>query len=174
MTDQEQFEDAETTSVLFRELLDYNPDTGDFTWKVSSGRVKAGSPTGASTSSDGYRQIGILGKLYLAHRVAWIITYGKWPDGQIDHINRIRHDNRICNLRDVPQHINARNAKLRADNKSGIRGVYFNEIDSCWQTNYLRNGKGAIKRFKTLEEAVAFRKDYEKNNGFITDYAEGG
>ena len=86
------------TQEELKELLDYNPETGLFTWNVYN-NIK--NKTTAGTFNDGYIQIKIKQKIYQAHRLAWLYVYGEWPKGQIDHINGIRDDNRIENLRDV-------------------------------------------------------------------------
>jgi len=79
--------------------LRYEPLTGQFFWKISPGR---GHPVGKETGLSGknvYNMISFRGKTFLAHRVAWLLYYGDWPDKMIDHINGDKHDNRIENLR---------------------------------------------------------------------------
>jgi len=76
------------TQAGLKELLNYNPETGDFAW------VKSKKPAGG-ISSYGYRRIIIDGKEHKAHRLAWLYTHGVFPEDQIDHINGVRHDNRI-------------------------------------------------------------------------------
>ena len=107
--------------------VDYNPETGEFFTKKSRGNIAAGTKIG---SIDGkakkYLRSMICGKHYLLHRVAWLISHGKWPDGDIDHINGDSLDNRLCNLRDVPENINVQNIRSAyRSNKSGYLGV-------CW------------------------------------------
>ena len=106
------------------ERLSYDKATGVITWKVSPvSRIPAGSVAG-STSDKGYTVIVCMGRLYQAHRIAWLLTHGTWPDGDIDHINGIRSDNRIANLRDVSRSVNQQNLKrARRDNQSGLLGV---------------------------------------------------
>lgn len=101
MTDQEQL-------ASFLRLLSYNPDTGLFTWLVSRGKAKAGDIAG-SPWKDGYLRIKVLRRGYAAHRLAWLFAHGHWPQLQIDHINGIRTDNRIHNLRDVDGVVNQSN-----------------------------------------------------------------
>ena len=87
--------DAET----LRSLLHYDPDTGVFTWRVSRyGGARAGNIAG-NIRKTGYKGIKVYGKLYFAHRLAWLYVYGEWPSNFIDHINCIEGDNRIANLR---------------------------------------------------------------------------
>lgn len=89
------------------ELLEYNPDTGVFFWKKQTGKVKSGSVAGNIQA--GYRKISIDRFQIKAHRLAWFLTYGVWPSGQIDHIDGDKLNNRISNLRDVPMSINMQN-----------------------------------------------------------------
>jgi hypothetical protein len=97
------------TQEKLKEILDYNPDTGIFTWKVSKAkRIKVGSVAGCKNNL-GYILIRIDGKIYLAHRLAWLYTNGDFPLNCIDHINQIKDDNRICNLRDVTVSENMQN-----------------------------------------------------------------
>jgi hypothetical protein len=86
-------------------------------------KVNVGAIVG-SKSSFGYLDIMIDGKSYRLHRLAWLYMHGKWPKGYIDHINGIKDDNRICNLRDVTNSINQQNRnKARTDSKIGLLGV---------------------------------------------------
>lgn len=94
-----------TTHILTQEelksQLHYEPDTGIFTWLVSnSNRIKIGDVAGCKTAR-GYITIRVFNKSYTAHRLAWLYITGEWPKDQIDHVNRVKHDNRICNIRDV-------------------------------------------------------------------------
>ena len=87
-------------------VVDYNPSSGDFHWRWRQGRERTTLTWNSrfafkkcsSINSDGYLMIMINGKAYPAHRLAWLIVYGTMPDGFIDHINRVRTDNRISNL----------------------------------------------------------------------------
>ena len=108
-----------------KELLDYSPDTGVFTWKFTDRNRKAGAVAGVATVRR--KQLSIDNSGYPAHRVAWLYVHGKWPDGVIDHINGDWLDNRIANLRDVTQGVNLQNQRnARAGSKSGLLGVRKN------------------------------------------------
>ena len=100
-------------------LLNYNPETGVLTWKVNRGsKFKAGDIAG-HTSTSGYIDVCVKGRLYGAHRLAWLLSYGefpKFPEEELDHINRIRHDNRLSNLRKVSKSENNKN-KINSVNK---------------------------------------------------------
>lgn len=107
-----------------RELLDYDPTTGELHWKVRrNSRVAEGQLAG-SINNEGYLVVGIFRKVYQAHRIAWLIYYGQWPSDQLDHINHCRTDNRITNLREVTQTSNLRNKRKSKANTSGTTGVY--------------------------------------------------
>lgn len=108
-----------------RQELSYDPETGEFTWLRDQGKkYKAGDKAGNFNRRSGYVQISIRGVLVRAQRLAWLINFGKWADGTIDHINGIRCDNRIGNLRDVPGALNNQNLrKPHADNRTGFLGV---------------------------------------------------
>lgn len=104
-------------------ILDYCPDSGAFTRKVKKGNCRAGETVG-TIRAGGYSYINLNYSRYLAHRLAWFYVYGEWPKGQIDHINGIRTDNRLSNIRDVPPLINRQNErKPRKNNSSGYLGV---------------------------------------------------
>lgn len=115
------------THERLREVLSYDPVTGDFTWLKKRGRKAAGQIAG-SVRRDGYLNIRIDKQRFFAHRLAWFFQYGKWPEGVIDHINRGPLDNRIANLRDVTQQANMHNqgnAPQAHNKRTGLRGVRF-------------------------------------------------
>jgi hypothetical protein len=89
-------------------FISYNPETGLFTRNIRWGSKPAGSPLG-SLSKFGYHQISVMGRTYTAQRLAWYISHGEWPDGDIDHINRNKTDNRIANLRVLSRSENLKN-----------------------------------------------------------------
>jgi HNH endonuclease/AP2 domain len=105
------------------EVLDYNPNTGVFKWRTSPvGWIAAGSVAG--TASHGYRYIKVDQRRYEAHRLAWLVVYGAWPLGEIDHINCQRDDNRISNLRQAYGSGNRWNRGASANNTTGYKGVF--------------------------------------------------
>ena len=153
----------ELTAEKLRELLHYDPETGIFTWKVStSNGVKVGDITGCP-SGPGYLGIRLQRRLHSAHRLAWLYVYGRWPKGQIDHINRNRTDNRICNLREVSHKQNNQNRSKAGNNTSGHTGVVWHKQRSKWQATIKHNQKNvSLGLFTNLEDAVAARKAAEK------------
>jgi hypothetical protein len=141
------------TAEHLRELLEYDPVTGNFVWKVRHERVLAGAIAGG-ISSKGYRKIKIDGRAYSAHRLAWLYVYGEWPADQIDHINRQKADNRIANLRPATNAQNQANRLRRCDNNSGYRGV--GHRGGRWQACIQLDGRNTcLGTFGTPEEASA-------------------
>jgi hypothetical protein len=143
------------TAETLRALLDYEPDTGIFWWRVQlSRRVKVGAIAG-TVNCDGYICIKVNGMQFKAHRLAWLHTHGMWPDHQIDHINGNRADNRIANLRDVSQFTNMQNqVRPRMDNTSGFLGVSLDKRDKRWRAGIRINGRRQhIGLFDTAVEA---------------------
>lgn len=144
--------DNATLKSLVDEYLIYNPDTGVFTYKKSNTRRKVGDLVG-SLRSDGYYEVTLKNHRYRLHRLAWFIVYGYMPTKQLDHINGIRHDNRLANLREVSASENQQNLKLASKRNSlGVLGVYFYKGKYCAQIKL--DGKSMyLGRFPTLEEA---------------------
>jgi hypothetical protein len=108
-----------------RDLLSFDQDTGVFRWRFDmKGPAKAGRVAGSLCPTTGYLTIKVDGVRYMAHRLAWTYAFGVTPTNQIDHINGIRTDNRLSNLRDVPQAINSQNLRAaKHRNSSGMLGV---------------------------------------------------
>lgn len=135
--------------------LDYNSKSGRFTWKVHRGCVTKGTPA-QSPTGNGYVEIGFEGSSYLAHRVAWLFTYGDWPRQSIDHIDGDRANNAIRNLRDVSHSTNLANRK----NALGVtfaHGKWNVEITVAYKKIYL----GRYKKFTEARAAyLAARREF--------------
>lgn len=117
------------------ELLSYEEDTGIFKWKKNRRGVKTNKNLG-SDNGFGYLRITVLGKSYYAHRLAWMYKYGEFPKYEIDHINGLKNDNRIKNLRDVTSETNAQNKVFaKSNSKSQILGVSFHKKAKKWQAH---------------------------------------
>lgn len=153
------------------ELLDYDPLTGEMRWKARPLRMfkderwqrtwntrQAGNRA-FTVSHQGYRRGMIFRRMYLEHVVAWAMQHGEWPTGQIDHINGIRADNRLENLREVSRAQNCRNARMKSNNTSGVTGVVPHK--GRWRA-YVNLHLGI---FDTIEEAAAARKAAEHRIG---------
>ena len=142
---------------ILQSLLNYDPVTGNFT-------RKNGSKAGSLNKSDGYIYIR-LGKYgrFVAHRLAWVYMYGSIDQNEIDHINCIRHDNSIDNLRLVNRIQNANNQGGRSDNTSGYTGVQWHTKDKAYRAFITMNGKYThLGNFKTLDEAITARTDAKR------------
>lgn len=148
-------------------LLDYDRETGLFTWKVDLGtRAKAGQTAGYK-AKDGYVRIVIHQQWYLAHRLAWFYVHGYFPEHGIDHIDRTPTHNRIDNLREVTQVCNMRNYGNRADNTSGVKGVYLEKRTGKWKAQIVVTQKvHNLGRFDDFDEAVCKRLAVEQCLGW--------
>lgn len=147
------------TAETARSLLTYDEATGVVRWvRPNKSRMNYFSIAG-SIGADGYRKIKILGRSYQIHRVIWLIVTGEWPQDEIDHINRVRDDNRWINLRQVSRKENANNRSLkRCGESSPLVGLSFSKRRQKWRVYYYRSGKyihiGEYKsRFSALEAA---------------------
>ena len=146
---------VETFLPRVKELLDYNPDTGLFTWAVRRPGCRFGGVAGTATDS-GHIQIRLDGVKYYAHRLAWLVTYGEWPTDQIDHVNNNSGDNRISNLRNSTSVENRQNAGMNCNNTSGYKGVSWHKRNGKWESTAKINGKTHyLGGYDTAEEAYA-------------------
>lgn len=154
MTHKTRLQESELTADRLREILAYAPETGVFTWKVRmspNSRQKVGDIAGVRT--DRYVRIGIGNRLFHAHRLAWLHTYGAWPKFRIDHENRDKSDNRIGNLRDIDGFGNCQNVGANSRNKCGVKGVCL--VGRKWRAMIHSRGKNIfLGMHDTLEEAA--------------------
>jgi hypothetical protein len=103
------------TAERLRELVDYDPETGKFTWTRNRAYKALGGTAAGYLNTNGYARITIDSVSHAAHRLAWLHVYGEWPKASIDHINRNRQDNRIANLREATQsEQNANSSRAKA------------------------------------------------------------
>lgn len=122
------------TLARLREVLDYDPSTGEFRWRINVGRRgKKGSVAGR-TNSNGYVEIGIDGKLYKRHRLAFLYVHGHLPH-EIDHRSRIRSEDRVDNLRPATRSQNRANSATHKNNTSGARGVVWHRRQRKWNAS---------------------------------------
>jgi hypothetical protein len=132
--------------ALLRSLLDYDKLTGEFTWRFCPTRGAQWNgcwpgKVAGTTMRDGYVRIGINGRPYAAHRLAWLWSFGEWPEDQIDHRNGIRNDNRLRNLRLATQEQNNFNIGRAGNNSSRFKGVCYDKKTGKWQSQIRAGGK---------------------------------
>lgn len=141
------------------DALHYDAETGIFVWRVGRrGTARAGSRAG-SLKSGGYRHLMLHGTRYEEHRLAWFYVHGVWPVGEVDHINRVKDDNRIANLREVTRSENQQNTTLQSNNTSGYRGVSWNRKDKRWTAQIVCNG--VRKHLGSFKDVVAAQEAYK-------------
>jgi HNH endonuclease/AP2 domain len=147
------------TQKYLKEILNYDPLTGVFTWNVNRIANKIKGQIAGTLDKDGYRQIGINSKVYKAHQLAWLYVYGYLPK-EIDHIHGIKDDNRISELREATSSQNKCNKPKRKDNTSGFKGVTWHKGAKKWMTQIGINKRSYfLGYFDTPEKAaLAFNK----------------
>lgn len=154
-----------------KNLLDYNPETGVFSWKVFRRWNALSGGIAGHRAKNGYITIHIGGIVYKAHRLAWLYHYGVEPSGHIDHINLVRDDNRISNLRIATPSQNKMNGKVQADNRLGVKGVRKRR-NGRYSARITINGNLVyIGTFDTAEEAHSAYCDMAKKHfGAFANY----
>ncbi len=174
----------EISPLLVRDLIDYDKESGLFTWKKrrldlfgseQSGKTWnkrfAGKPA-LTADCQGYKFGHLLGVRIYAHQVAWAHVHGAWPPASIDHINGHKSDNRISNLRSVSPSDNARNTKLHSRNKSGVSGV--DKSRGRWRARISVDGKAVnLGKFECFGRAVVARKLAERRFGYHQNHGRG-
>jgi hypothetical protein len=146
---------TDLTAERLRQLVHYDTATGAFTRAIRSGqKVRVGDSAGHNTCR-GYLAFSVDSHPFLAHRLAWLYVHGEWPAGQIDHINGVKTDNRLANLRVVTPMMNMQNwRKPPKRNKSGLLGVSSDKHGKKWRAQISANGKRVnLGVFDTPEEA---------------------
>jgi len=149
-----------------RELFDYRSD-GKLIWRITKSKnVKKGRVAGTSYT-DWYSQVRVDYVLHMTHRLIYLWHHGYMPEGDIDHINQNKSDNRIENLREVSHQCNLRNTGNHSDNKSGVKGVYKHKSWSKWLAYIVLNNKQRrLGKFKSFDEAVLHRLAAEQCLGW--------
>lgn len=156
-----------------RKRLRYEPETGKLYWRDDPTKRQnwrtmwAGREAFTAKNEHGYHLGALDYKMLKAHRVIWALVYGRWPQGEIDHINRVRDDNRIENLREANPKEQRRNMSKHKHNTSGVMGVSFDKARGLWRANVWENNKQVyLGRFKTMEEAIKAREDALTHYGY--------
>jgi hypothetical protein len=138
------------TQEELKKHLTYCPKTGLFTW------IKTGKPASQNPNKSGYLRVRVAGRLYYAHRLAWLYMTGEWPDGDIDHINERKNDNRMLNLRACSRSENKQNVSLTKSNTSGTKGVGWAAREQKWRARIQHNGKDVhLGYFSTKKDAIS-------------------
>lgn len=136
-------------------VFDYDPLTGIIRWKIMPRLNVAMGSIAGHISGEGYRVICYRRYQFKAHRLAWILHHGSWPQNQIDHINMIRDDNRIENLREADASQNRHNSRAQRNNSHGYKGVAWDAQKRRWVARIMVRGKRVnLGRFRTREEAA--------------------
>ena len=137
-----------------RDLFTYEPDTGSLRWRTGSPKRTAGAIAGTQNGAHGYRCVQVDGRSCQVHRLIWGIVYGEYPDTVIDHINGVRDDNRIKNLRLATESENHANSKLYSTNTSGFKGVRRTRFGR-WQARiWIDHTEIHLGNFDTPEQAA--------------------
>jgi hypothetical protein len=163
MTPDDLVERVALTQDELKVLFSYNPETGLFRRKQwRSSNAVAGSVAG-TIHTKGYIAIWINGRRQMAHKLAWLYVYGEWPPDTIDHINGVKSDNRIANLRIATNAQNQQNLRHNAANTSGMIGVVWNKSLKKWQAQIgLNKKKIYLGVFCSFDDAVSARRKAEE------------
>jgi len=138
---------------ILKKWLYYNHTVGQFYWRHAKGNTKPWQKAGAMDAY-GYISIKFMNKFYKAHRLAWLYVHGEMPKGEIDHVNRIKNDNSIENLRVATRKENNENKLANKNNLSGLKGVSFDLKNKTWFARIMNNGKvHRLGTFSTPEDA---------------------
>ncbi len=157
---------------LLREMLSYNPESGELRWKVKrTPKTNVGDEAGW-VSKEGYTYVMINYTHYAAHRIAWALHYGEDPYPHIvDHKEGVENGNAVSNLRIATDSENALNRRKQSNNTSGHRGVWYEKSRRKWRALLIVRGKRIfLGRYETVEEAIAARlKAEEEYNIFVRE-----
>jgi len=162
-----------------KDLVKYNPETGVFIWRhrnkkhidcprvLKAWNTKSAGHEAGRIDQKGYMRIMVGGHATRAHRLAFLYMTGKYPSGQVDHINGAKDDNRWGNLRDVRPIENQRNMKIRTDNTSGVMGVRWHAECRQWVAYITIGGRQQyLGIFADWFDAACARKSAEARHGF--------
>lgn len=147
---------------VLRQLLRYDPETGKLFWRWRDDVPKswntkwAGKEALTADDGEGYSAGKIFKHRFRAHRVIWAIVYGHWPEQSVDHINGLRSDNRIENLRKATLSENQWNKSASKRNTSGFKGVTWHSVTGKWQARVSKHGDTKyLGLFTNVDDAAA-------------------
>jgi len=160
------------TQKRIMEFVSYDSITGIFYWMADCPSKKMRGKVAGTIKDDGYVCIVICGIKYRAHRLAWFYSHGLWPPKDIDHINGVRNDNRLINLREATKSQNSHNSKKPLNNASGFKGVHWHKHHKKWCSGIQVNGvKKHLGSFETPEEAhEAYKNASNKYHGSYANH----
>ncbi|MDU6435210.1 MAG: HNH endonuclease [Pantoea sp.] len=147
--------EVDYSSEILR-CFSYSAETGEIYRMVTKRKRDTPGQRAETTCGTGHLQVKVLGRRIQAHRMAWFLFYGTWPAGEIDHINGVKTDNRIENLRDCSKSDNQCNRGMNRNNSSGYKGVYLHKKSGKWMARIGRQGKSyGLGYFSTPQEAYS-------------------
>ena len=156
------------THARLLEVLHYDPETGVFRWRTTlSNRARRGAEAGSAAK---YRRITVDGEIYRAARLAWFYVHAAWPVGDVDHINGVKTDDRLRNLRDVSRRVNNENQRVaKRSSGTGLLGASLCQCTGRYVARITTEGRSRnLGRFDTPEEAhaayIAAKRKYHEGN----------
>jgi hypothetical protein len=150
-------------------LLLYEKANGVFIWRDNRRSIKAGSVAGCISKQTGNRNNQIDGKSYPASHVVWLYETGALPTGELDHKNRVRHEDFFDNLREISSSGNKINQTTRKDSTLGVTGVHRDGATEKFRVKMKGKTLGA---YKSIYDAACHRYCMELKNGFTKFNAE--
>ena len=158
-------------------LFTYDRETGVLYWRIKNrNSIRRNYVAGSSKgNNNGYRLVRVKGKQYKVHRIIMMLCFGHIPENaEIDHINHVRDDNRLCNLRFVTGSKNRKNQSVNSKNTSGVTGVYFLKDRKKYRAQIRVNRKAiSLGNYDTLEEAAAARAEANLKFKFNNNHGKG-
>jgi len=157
-----------------RSIFNYNKKTGKLIWKKKTANcVKIGTEAGFVSGRTGRLQVSIKGEVFYVPRIIWKMVKGRIPNyKQIDHDDRNPLNNAWDNLSLKTQSENMKNSSLQRNNTSGIVGVNFHKFSGLWKGSISNNKKIETVYFKTMDEAIDWRRSKEREYGFHKNHGK--
>ena len=158
------------------ELFRYDYETGVLYWRWRvNNRVPKTLEAGTLMKSSGYLYVKVHGRLYLVHRIVMLMCYGFYGDGlEVDHINHVRNDNRLCNFRFITRSENSKNKSLSSKSTTGVTGVDFLKAHKKYRARIRVNWETIhLGMFDTLEEAAAALAEANLKFKFNNNHGKG-
>ena len=158
-------------------LFTYDREAGILYWRNKNGNNTRRNYVAGSLKGDknGYQRVGIKGKIYKEHRIIMMLCFGHIPENaEIDHINHVRNDNRLCNLRFVTMSENMRNKSVSSKSTTGVTGVYFYKRLQKYIARIRVNREFIhLGTLETLEDAAEARRQADRKYKFNNNHGKG-